>query len=154
MKDIDLMSFLHVLNFFPTHSVRLYFFLTYFLSSFLSIFPSFILSFHSSIFLSFFLSLLLFIFLSAFLSSSQSFFLLCLSDLQGMVLCAVSADHTVIKLLEAPAASNAGDRITFPGFTGEAASSAQMAKKKILEKLASQVFCSETTLFLFILKYL
>ena len=57
-----------------------------------------------------------------------------------MVLCAVSADHTIIKLLEAPASASAGDRITFPGFSGEPASSAQMAKKKILEKLASQVF--------------
>lgn len=56
-----------------------------------------------------------------------------------MVLCAVSADHTHIKLLEAPVAAKAGDRITFPGFTGEPASSAQMAKKKILEKLAPQV---------------
>ena len=56
-----------------------------------------------------------------------------------MVLCAVSADHTIIKLLQAPAESNAGDRITFPGFSGEPASSAQMAKKKILEKLASGV---------------
>jgi hypothetical protein len=57
-----------------------------------------------------------------------------------MVLCAVSADHTHIKLLEAPHTASAGDRITFPGFTGEAASSAQMAKKKILEKLAPQVW--------------
>ena len=57
-----------------------------------------------------------------------------------MVLCAVSADHTHIKLLEAPHTASAGDRITFPGFTGEPASSAQMAKKKILEKLASQVW--------------
>ena len=57
-----------------------------------------------------------------------------------MVLCAVSADHTIIKLLEAPASASAGDRITFPGFSGEPASSAQMAKKKILEKLASQVW--------------
>ena len=55
------------------------------------------------------------------------------------MLCAVSTDHTHIKLLEAPHTASAGDRITFPGFTGEAASSAQMAKKKILEKLASQV---------------
>lgn len=56
-----------------------------------------------------------------------------------MVLCAVSADHSHIKLLEAPGAAKAGDRITFPGFSGEPASSAQMAKKKILEKLAPQV---------------
>ena len=72
-------------------------------------------------------------------------FLFLFFPLKGMVLCAVSADHSVIKLLEAPANANAGDRITFPGFTGEAASSAQMAKKKILEKLASQVFIIKMT---------
>ena len=112
---------------------------------------------------------------------------------QGMVLCAVSADHTAIKLLDPPANAvgnitvssmcswqhtltvnslirlhipirtvttpptsltnksyynqlthystfpTAGERITFPGFSGEPASSSAMAKKKILEKLAPQV---------------
>jgi methionine--tRNA ligase beta chain len=58
---------------------------------------------------------------------------------QGMVLCAVSADHSVIKLLLAPEEAKAGDKITFPGYVGESASAAQMAKKKILEKLAPQL---------------
>jgi hypothetical protein len=71
-----------------------------------------------------------------------------------MVLCAVSADHTHIKLLEAPHTASAGDRITFPGFTGEAASSAQMAKKKILEKLAPQVKIIFSAYFLYLIVYL
>eukprot|EP01032_Pedospumella_encystans_P008387 gene8387-9962_t len=57
---------------------------------------------------------------------------------QGMVLCAVSADHSVIRLLEAPASAAAGDRVTFPPFPADsvAATAAQMVKKKILEGLA------------------
>ena len=70
------------------------------------------------------------------------------------MLCAVSADHSVIKLLEAPADSSAGDRITFPGFKGEAASSAQMAKKKILEKLADGVSRFFFNIFTFLILFL
>ena len=58
-----------------------------------------------------------------------------------MVLCAVNADHTVIKLLEAPATASPGDRVTFPPFPADsvAATPAQMVKKKILEGLAAGV---------------
>lgn len=60
---------------------------------------------------------------------------------QGMVLCAVSPDHSVIRLLEAPEGAQAGDRVTFPGFPADAvpATPAQMVKKKILEGLAPGV---------------
>ncbi|KAJ1425179.1 hypothetical protein B484DRAFT_305398, partial [Ochromonadaceae sp. CCMP2298] len=55
---------------------------------------------------------------------------------QGMVLCAVNFDHTVIKLVEPPAGAEVGERVSFPGFVDEPATPAQMAKKKILEGLA------------------
>ncbi len=57
------------------------------------------------------------------------------------MLCAVSADHSVIRLLEAPASAAAGDRVTFPPFSADsvAATPAQMVKKKILEGLAPGV---------------
>jgi len=58
---------------------------------------------------------------------------------QGMVLCACNEDHTVVRLLEPPQDAVAGDRVTFPGFTGEPALATHVAKKKILEKLAPQV---------------
>lgn len=60
---------------------------------------------------------------------------------QGMVLCAVSGDHSVIRLLEAPEGAQAGDRVTFPGFPADSvpATPAQMVKKKILEGLAPGV---------------
>jgi aminoacyl tRNA synthase complex-interacting multifunctional protein 1 len=58
---------------------------------------------------------------------------------QGMVICASNADHSIVKLLEPPANANVGDRVTFDGFSGEPASSAQVAKKKILERLAPDV---------------
>jgi len=65
------------------------------------------------------------------------------------VLCAVSADHTAIKLVEPPAGAAAGERITFPGYTGEPASASAVAKKKILEKLGPQVrFQSSTKLII------
>lgn len=59
--------------------------------------------------------------------------------LQGMVLCASNDDHTVVQLVDAPAGSKPGDRVTFKGFDGEAATPAQVAKKKIFEKLAPEV---------------
>lgn len=57
------------------------------------------------------------------------------------MLCAVSKDHSVVRLLEAPESANPGDKVTFPGFAQDsvAATPAQMAKKKILEGLAPQV---------------
>lgn len=66
---------------------------------------------------------------------------------QGMVICASNSDHTDVKLLEPPAGAQPGDHVSFPGFgledelkeggkRREPASSAQVAKKKILEKLA------------------
>ena len=59
---------------------------------------------------------------------------------QGMVICASNADHTVVKLLEPPEGANVGDRVVFDGFEGrEPASASQVAKKKILEKLAPNV---------------
>ena len=52
-----------------------------------------------------------------------------------MVLCAVSHDHSVVKLLEAPEGAKVGERVIFPGFPTDAepATPAQMVKKKILE---------------------
>jgi aminoacyl tRNA synthase complex-interacting multifunctional protein 1 len=57
----------------------------------------------------------------------------------GMVLCACTADKSSVKLLEAPADATVGERVVFEGFSGEAASSSVMAKKKVLEKLAPGV---------------
>lgn len=54
----------------------------------------------------------------------------------GMVLAASNADHTVVKLLEPPATSAVGERVAFVGFSSEPATPAQMAKKKVLERLA------------------
>lgn len=55
---------------------------------------------------------------------------------QGMVLCACNADKSAVKLLEPPAAANTGDRVVFGAFSGEPATPAQVAKKKIFETLA------------------
>eukprot|EP01038_Epipyxis_sp_PR26KG_P011014 gene11014-14793_t len=55
---------------------------------------------------------------------------------QGMVLCAVSKDHSVIKLLQPPNDAKIGDRVTFEGFNGDPAPPAHMTKKKIFENLA------------------
>jgi hypothetical protein len=58
-----------------------------------------------------------------------------------MVLCAVSKDHSVVRLLEAPEGAAPGDRVLFPGFPADSvpATPAQMVKKKILEGLAPGV---------------
>jgi hypothetical protein len=64
-----------------------------------------------------------------------------------MVLCACNSDHTEVKLVSPPASSLPGDRVKFPGFNGEPVPAAQIAKKKILEKLGPQVFCVELILF-------
>jgi methionine--tRNA ligase beta chain len=55
---------------------------------------------------------------------------------QGMVLCACNEDHTSVKLLTPPAAASPGQRVLFKGFSSAPASGSQVAKKKILEKLA------------------
>ena len=56
---------------------------------------------------------------------------------QGMVLCACNEDHSKVKILEPPAGAKNGDRVVFSGVeNGDPASGSQMAKKKILEKLA------------------
>jgi aminoacyl tRNA synthase complex-interacting multifunctional protein 1 len=62
---------------------------------------------------------------------------------QGMVLCASSDDHTVVQLVDAPAGSKPGDRVVFKGFDGEPATPAQIAKKKIFEKLAPDLKTDE-----------
>ena len=58
-----------------------------------------------------------------------------------MVLCAVSADHSAVRLLEVPAETTVGERVLFKGFPVDSvpATPAQMAKKKILEALAPRV---------------
>jgi hypothetical protein len=56
-----------------------------------------------------------------------------------MVLCASNADHSDVKLLVPPASAKVGDRVQFPGFSGEPAAPNQVAKKKILERLAPLV---------------
>ena len=56
-----------------------------------------------------------------------------------MVLCASNADHTAVQLVDPPVTSMPGDRVTFKGFEGEPATPAQVAKKKIFEKLAPDV---------------
>eukprot|EP01041_Mallomonas_annulata_P010354 gene10354-21599_t len=59
---------------------------------------------------------------------------------QGMVLAASNADHTVVRLLEAPPTAAPGDRMTFPGTADTPpATPAQMAKKKIWEKLSPEL---------------
>jgi len=63
---------------------------------------------------------------------------------QGMVLCAVKDNHTQVKLLEPPAAAQVGERITFPGFSGEPALPTHVAKKKIFETLAPMLRTNET----------
>ena len=53
----------------------------------------------------------------------------------GMVLCACSEDHSVVKLLQPPAAALVGERVVFGAFNSEPVTPAQMAKKKILEQV-------------------
>ena len=56
-----------------------------------------------------------------------------------MVLAAGSSDHSVVRVIDAPTTALAGDRVAYTGYTGEIASSTQMAKKKIWEKLSPEV---------------
>lgn len=66
-----------------------------------------------------------------------------------MVLCAVSKDHSVVRLLEVPEGTKVGERVTFPGFPADSvpATPAQMVKKKILEELAPGVSLEVMLLF-------
>lgn len=61
-----------------------------------------------------------------------------------MVLCAVKNNHSEVKLVEPPAAAQVGERVTFPGFSGEPALPTHVAKKKILEGLAPLVSLHST----------
>ena len=55
---------------------------------------------------------------------------------EGMVLCASSADHTVVKFLEVPADAVPGTRVSLDGVDNkDTASGGQVQKKKLLEKL-------------------
>jgi aminoacyl tRNA synthase complex-interacting multifunctional protein 1 len=66
---------------------------------------------------------------------------------QGMVLCAIGDNHSVVKLLEPPANATMGDRVDIGEFRGEAAPAAQVAKKKIFESLAPFVSFREISAF-------
>lgn len=55
---------------------------------------------------------------------------------QGMVLCSCNEDHSKVAILEPPAGAKVGDKVVFGDRKGDAATPAQMNKKKILEKLA------------------
>ncbi|RYG66049.1 hypothetical protein EON64_10635, partial [archaeon] len=63
---------------------------------------------------------------------------------QGMVLCAVSGNHAEVALLEPPPDAKVGDRVLFRGLVPcEAATPAQLAKKKVLEGLAPGLHTDE-----------
>jgi len=53
----------------------------------------------------------------------------------GMVLCASNADHTKVTFADVPAGAVNGERVSFEGFEGDAATPAQMEKKKVCEKV-------------------
>ncbi|CAN0268515.1 unnamed protein product, partial [Ectocarpus sp. 6 AP-2014] len=57
----------------------------------------------------------------------------------GMVLCASSEDHSVVKIVEPPPGAAIGARVTVSGTEGEPATPAQVQKKKILEKCAPKL---------------
>ncbi|CAM9550874.1 unnamed protein product [Scytosiphon promiscuus] len=60
----------------------------------------------------------------------------------GMVLCASSTDHSVVKLIEPPPGAAVGARVTVSGAEGEPATPAQVQKKKasrVLEKCAPKL---------------
>jgi len=63
---------------------------------------------------------------------------------QGMVLCAVTGEHSNVKLLTPPEGAAVGERITFPGFSGEPALATHVAKKKIFEGLAPMLRTNES----------
>ena len=51
----------------------------------------------------------------------------------GMLLCASTEDHASGALIDPPEGAKIGERVTFAGFEGEAATPAQVQKKKYLE---------------------
>ena len=51
----------------------------------------------------------------------------------GMLLCACTDDHSMGSLIEPPEGAKVGERVVFPGFEGDAATPAQVQKKKYLE---------------------
>lgn len=51
----------------------------------------------------------------------------------GMLMCACTDDHSAGALIDPPADAKIGERVFFPGYEGEAATSAQVQKKKYLE---------------------
>ena len=54
----------------------------------------------------------------------------------GMVLCAATADHSKVELLEVPAGAKNGDRVSFGDLANaDAAKPASVQKKKLLEKV-------------------
>ena len=53
-----------------------------------------------------------------------------------MLLCASTEDHSAGALIDPPEGAKIGERVTFPGFEGEAATPAQVQKKKYVEILA------------------
>jgi len=54
----------------------------------------------------------------------------------GMVLCATNADHTAVEFVVPPEGAKLGERVMFEGLQGEPKPENQVAKKKILQKLA------------------
>lgn len=58
----------------------------------------------------------------------------------GMLMCACTDDHSAGALIDPPADAKIGERVIFPGYEGEAATSAQVQKKKYLEN-ALPVMC-------------
>lgn len=54
---------------------------------------------------------------------------------QGMVLCAVSEDHSKVIVVDAPVGAVIGERIIVEGFDGDVASAGFMGKKKVLAKI-------------------
>lgn len=51
----------------------------------------------------------------------------------GMLLCASTEDHSAGSLIDPPEGAKIGERVFFPGYEGEAATPAQVQKKKYLE---------------------
>ena len=60
----------------------------------------------------------------------------------GMVLCATGADGKV-EFVTPPEGAKVGERVTFAGFSGEAAAPSRMDKKKIFEAVAPELAVAE-----------
>ena len=57
-----------------------------------------------------------------------------------MLLCACTDDHAKGSLINPPAEAKIGERVVFPGMEGEAATPAQVQKKKFLEAVLPVCF--------------